>query len=170
MVLSDDTLAVGSDHESSGATGVGGNQSDTTAREAGAVYVFRRTGATWAQEGYLKASNTHTGAHFGSALALSADTLIVGATGEASGTGAQTDTSAPGAGAVYVFQRAGTTWTQGAYLKPDVAHFGARFGGAAALSGSTLAVGSDGEWSSATGINGNQSDTTEQSAGATYVF
>ena len=54
------TLAVASPDESSAATGVNGNQKDDTASGSGAVYVFTRGGAgkPWAQQAYLKASNT----------------------------------------------------------------------------------------------------------------
>src|SRR5262245_26500458 len=72
---------------------------------------------------YLKASNTGTEDYFGWSVVLSADgsTLAVGAIREASATtgigGNQTDNSVLGAGAVYVFTRSGTTWSQQAYLK-----------------------------------------------------
>src|SRR5262245_48237966 len=51
------TLAVGANIESSGSQGVGGNQNDTNAPAAGAVYIFTRSGNTWSQESYIKASN-----------------------------------------------------------------------------------------------------------------
>ena len=180
VALSSDgnTLAVGSDYESSAATGINGNQSDTSAPSAGAVYVFARTGATWTQQAYVKASNTRATAYFGVAVALSSDgnTLAVGSDGESSAAtginGNQSDTSAPSAGAIYVFARTGATWTQQAYVKASNTRATAFFGGAVALSsdGNTLAVGSDGESSAATGINGNQSDTSAMNAGAVYVF
>jgi hypothetical protein len=48
---------------------------------AGAVYVFTRTGATWAQSAKLVGSNTVAGDQFGESLAISSDgaTLAVGA-------------------------------------------------------------------------------------------
>ncbi len=46
------TLAVGAFGEDSAATGVNGNQNDNTAEEAGAVYVFTRSGSTWSQQAY----------------------------------------------------------------------------------------------------------------------
>src|SRR5690606_34393161 len=56
--LSGDTLAVGASSEASAVTGVGGDQADNSASYSGAVYVFKRTDGVWAQEAYLKASNT----------------------------------------------------------------------------------------------------------------
>src|SRR5207244_3955354 len=88
---------------------------------AGQPFVFVRTGTNWTQQAYLKASNTGAGANFGRSVAISGDTVVVGADGESSSTtgvnGDQSDISAPGAGAAYVFVRDGATWTQQAYLK-----------------------------------------------------
>src|SRR5499425_2904855 len=52
------TLAVSAPGEASAAKGVNGDQNDDSIPEAGAVYVFTRTGTTWAQQAYIKASNT----------------------------------------------------------------------------------------------------------------
>src|SRR6266480_1485446 len=52
------TLAVGAPGEASAATGVDGNQADTSAARSGAVYIFARHGISWSQEAYIKASNT----------------------------------------------------------------------------------------------------------------
>jgi hypothetical protein len=180
VALSGDTLAVGAGGEASGATGVNpaGGQADNSAPSAGAVYVFVRTGTTWTQQAYLKASNTGVGDNYGVSVALSGDTLAVGAYGEASGaTGVnppvgQADNSAVGAGAVYVFVRTGTTWTQQAYLKASNTGANDRFGVSIALSEDTLAVGADGEASGATGVNPpvGQADNSAVGAGAVYVF
>ena len=82
------------------------------------------------------------------------------------------DDSAESAGAAYVFTRAGTRWSQQAYIKAWNADPGDFFGHEVALSadGRTLAVGAHGEGSSATGIGGDQSDNSIAGAGAVYVF
>lgn len=174
LALSGDTLAVGTTGESSSATGVNGNQADTGAPVSGAVYIFQRTGSTWAQQAYIKASNTQAGDHFGGSVALSGDTLAVGAPDEDSSAvginGNQADNSMPSAGAVYVFQRNGTTWVQQAYIKASDSEANDEFGGCVALSSGTLAVGAVGEASSATGIDGDQSDGSANHAGAVYIF
>src|SRR6185436_14690346 len=63
VVMSADgmTLAVSAPSEDSAALGVDGIQTDDGAADSGAVYVFVRTGATWRQQAYLKASNTDAG-------------------------------------------------------------------------------------------------------------
>ncbi|HSR10440.1 MAG TPA: cadherin-like beta sandwich domain-containing protein [Thermodesulfobacteriota bacterium] len=174
VALSGDTLAVGAPDEDSSAAGVDGNQGDNSAPSSGAVYVFTRSGANWTQQAYIKASNANAMDYFGSGLALSGDTLAVGAYNESSSAtgvnGNQADNSAAGAGAVYIFARAGTTWAQQAYIKASNANAGDNFGSSMAVSGDTLAVGAPGEASSAGGVNGNQADNSAASSGAVYVF
>jgi hypothetical protein len=172
------TLAVGAIGEASNATGIDGNQADNSTTDAGAVYVFTRAGGSWSQQAYVKASNTGTNDQFGASLALSGDgdTLAVGAIGEASNAtgidGNQADNSANSAGAVYVFTRAGGSWSQQAYVKASNTEAGDQFCLRLALSGdgNTLAVGAIGEDSNATGIGGNQADNSLSIAGAVYVF
>jgi hypothetical protein len=187
--ISDDgnTIAIGAPHESSGAKGINGNQNDTSVYSAGAVYVFTRRGDTVAQQAYIKASNPMPSANFGSTVALSRDgnTLAVAAYYESSAAtginGNQNDRSIPEAGAVYIFTRSGTTWSQQAYIKasntgtPAVGEGfaeGDQFGYSMALSsdGNTLAVGAIGEDSAAMGINGDGADNMASGSGAAYVF
>lgn len=103
------TLAVGAYGEASAATGIGGDQADNSAKEAGAVYVFIRSSSEWLQRAYVKASNSDTDGRFGYSLALSAEgnTLAVGAYFEDSASvdigGDQADNAAPNAGAVYLY-------------------------------------------------------------------
>ena len=59
------TLAVGAITEDSAAQQINGNQSDDAAQSAGAVYVFTRTGRTWAQQAYLKGAHNEAGDLFG---------------------------------------------------------------------------------------------------------
>ncbi|SNT19023.1 FG-GAP repeat-containing protein [Noviherbaspirillum humi] len=173
-----DILAVGAPRESSLATGVNGNQNNSGATFSGAVYVFVRSGSAWSQQAYIKASNTQASDSFGYSVALSSDgsTLAVGANGEDSSStginGDQANNGASDSGAVYVFVRAGSAWSQQAYLKASNTSADARFGDSVALSadGSTLAVGASLENSSATGINGDSSNNTSTYSGAVYVF
>ena len=151
LSLSDDgnTVAVGATSEDSGATGINGNQADNMAQSAGAVYVFARTGASWAQQAYVKASNTRNGHQFGYAVSLSADgnALAVGSYDEGGGArvvdGPQEQTR-NGSGAVYIFARTGATWAQRNYLKPSNVEAGDSFGVSVSLSddGNTLLAGS----------------------------
>jgi hypothetical protein len=181
------TLAVGAPVESSGVTGINGDQDDDSTYGAGAVYVFTADGENWTQQAYVKASNTGLTDSFGNFVALSGDgdTLAVSAYFEGSAAkgvnGNQDDDSIPQAGAVYVFTRDDGTWSQQAYLKAsntgeagrgDALGDGDQFGFSLTLSddGDTLAVSAITEDSGAPGINGDQSDNSEASAGAVYLF
>ena len=181
------TLAVGAPYESSGAKGVNGDQSDNSVYSSGAVYIFVQKNGAWSQQAYIKASNPGLSYRFGHVVSLSQDgnTLAVSAHFEASATkginGDQNDKSIPQAGAVYVFARTGATWSQQAYIKAsntgekaigNTPAKGDQFGFSIGLSadGNTLAVGAISEDSAAKGINGNQDDNSQMSAGAVYVF
>jgi len=173
-----DTLAVGAFRESSGATGINGDQIDNSANFSGAAYLFRHDGVDWQQQAYIKASNTIGGETFGLDLDLSGNgnMLIVGAYREkslATGIGGdQNDSTATEAGAAYLFQFDGTDWFQQSYLKASNTELFDKFGLSVAVSGdgNTVAVGSSGEDSNATGINGDQSDNTAPDSGAVYVY
>ena len=80
-----------------------------------------------------------------------------------------------GKGAMYVFTRSGTTWSQQARLQASIAERGDSFGVAISLSndGNTLAVGSHDEDCLATGVNPKACDNdqpSDTSAGAAVVF
>jgi len=174
VTVSGDMVVVGAFIEDSNATGVNGNQADNSMFNSGAAYVFVRNGASWSQEAYLKASNTGWAAYFGYPVALSGNTLVVGAYGERSGAtgvnGNQADWSAPSAGAAYVFVRDGSTWLQQAYLKASNTGTNDWFGYGLSISGDTVVAGAPNEASGSAGVNGNQANNLLSSSGAAYVF
>ena len=182
------TMAVSAPWERSAATGVNGDQNDDSLPQAGAVYVFTRSGGSWSQQAYVKASNTgrHAanegdlladGDQFGFSLALSGDgsTMAVGATTEDSAAkginGNQADDSAQSAGAVYVFARTGNTWTQQVYVKGSNTEAADLFGYDVSLShdGNTLAAAGYDEDGPGRGVNVDQGNGVNGS-GAIYVF
>ncbi|WP_206212380.1 FG-GAP repeat protein, partial [Wenzhouxiangella sp. XN79A] len=174
VAVSGDTVVVGAFREDSSATGVDGDQASNAALEAGAAYVFVRAGTSWSQQAYLKASNTGAGDRFGESVAVSGDTVVVGARNEDSDAtgvdGDQASNAAPEAGAAYVFVRAGTGWSQQAYLKASSTDAFDQFGFSVAISGDTVVVGAPDEDSDATGVDGDQASNAAISAGAAYVF
>jgi len=78
--------------------------------------VFARNGGTWTQQAYLKASNTAAGDEFGTSVAISGDTVLVGAEAEPSAAigvnGNQNDDSAGAAGAACLFARNAVGWSR----------------------------------------------------------
>ncbi len=184
------TMAASAYFESSSSTGINSIQDDKIP-QAGAVYVFTRTGTIWSQQAYIKASNTGRpadpadpndwgdGDQFGHSVTLNGDgnTLAVGAPAEDSrsssinNTQFEKDDSANSSGAVYVFSRTGTTWTQQAYIKGANTDGGDLFGYVVGLStdGNTLATcayDEDGSGKTANAIPDNLRGGT----GAAYVF
>jgi hypothetical protein len=89
---------------------VDGDQSDNSEPRSGAAYLFKRTGTTWSQLAYLKASNTEIDDRFGSRVAISDQIVLIGAPEEDSHAavvdGDQGDNSHLDAGAAYVFDLA----------------------------------------------------------------
>ncbi|MBL9114249.1 MAG: FG-GAP repeat protein [Verrucomicrobiaceae bacterium] len=156
-----DTLVVGSPFEDGSGTGVNPLQNEASL-DSGAAYVYVRSGSSWVLQAYLKASNTGAEDHFGSSVAVYRNFIVVGAPDEDGNGASQSNNSNAAAGAVYVFARNGTTWTQQAYLKSSTAEAGAGFGHSVAVSESAgddfIAVGA---W---------LDDTEGTDAGAAYVF
>ena len=116
----------------------------------GSVFVFVESGGSWEQEARLRAQDGAPLDAFGSSVALSGDTLAIGAP--------WTDDTAVAAGSVYVFVRAGTVWAEQAELQASDVAQGDLFGSSVAIEGDTLVVGVMNE------------DDGGMSAGAAYVF
>ncbi|WP_132000263.1 FG-GAP repeat protein, partial [Dokdonella fugitiva] len=126
---------------------VGANGEDGAGTDAGAAYVFVRSGASWEQQAKLMAVDAETNDQFGLSVALDGDTALVGAYGESAF-----------AGAAYVFVRSGGGWSEQAKLVAGDAQSGDQFGWSVALDGDTALVGANGE------------DERGTDAGAAYVF
>ncbi len=97
----------------------------------GAAYVFTRSNGTWSQQQKLVPNVGSSNDGFGDSVAVDGDTIAVGASGVTVGEHTLQ-------GAVYVFTRAGTSWSQQQQLTiPDGAE-GDRFGVAVAVQGTTV--------------------------------
>ena len=172
------TLAVGATSEDSNATGVNGDQNNNFFSSSGAVYIFTRTGSTWSQQAYIKASNTNTSDEFGNTLSFSGDgnILAISAFFESSCAtginGDQTDNNCFLSGAVYIFTRTGSIWSQQAYINASNTEFGDIFASVKlSNNGDTLAVVALSEDSCATGINGNQNNNDCGASGCcVYIY
>lgn len=169
--ISGDTIAVSAWSNDSNAGGIDPSDANNDASGSGAVYIYTRSGTSWTKQVMIKASNPEKNDNFGrSSLAIDGNTLVVGAYKEDSNGTSQADNSATSAGAAYVFVRSGSTWSQQAYLKAAHPQIGALFGHSVAIEGDTIVIGADGESSSATGVNGDQTKTDAPKAGAAFVF
>ena len=119
---------------------------------SGGAHVFRRSGAIWSEEAVLAASTPGHMELYGSALAVSGDTVVVGAPG-------LPYPIADTTGAAYVLVRSGSQWTEQAVLRASDGVLGDVFGASVAIDGDTILVGApyDGH---AAGV----------AAGSAYVF
>ena len=139
---------------------VGANFEDEKGGNAGAAYIFQRDNDSpdnWGQVKKLTASDGTSGDRFGTSVAISGDTAVVGAIFEDGGAGNPILT----AGAAYVFQRDedGTdNWGEVKKLTASNAGAEDRFGISVAINGDTAVVGAHFE------------DTGGSDAGAAYVF
>lgn len=112
---------------------IGAPGADQSGTESGIVYVFTRSGTSWQQQALLVAEQGTAGDGFGTSVAISGDTIVVGAP--------RGGDNGVASGAVYVFVHSGTAWRQQAKLTAGDGAAGDRFGFDAALDGDTLVVG-----------------------------
>ena len=118
-------VAVDGDTALIGAPGRGGT---------GVAYAFKRTGSLWAREGVLVGADADPGDEAGGSVALDGDVAVFGAKGDSD--------VEPQAGAAYVFERVGTTWTEEVKLTDATPGVGDEFGTDVALKSTRIVVGS----------------------------
>jgi ketosteroid isomerase-like protein len=175
VAISRNTLVVGSPSEGSASPGIDGDERDNSLRDAGAAYVFDRSGSTWTQSAYIKASSPGDPDRFGGAVAIDGDLLVVGARGEQSLDpgidGDQDDDTSIFVGAVYAFARDGMgIWEQIAYVKASNADQSDEFGAALDVDGDRVIVGAWSEDSDAVGVDGDGDNDNLPGSGAAYLF
>ncbi len=117
----------------------------------GAAFVFVHDGMTWNQQAKLVATNGSADDEFGKAVAISGDSVLVGAS--------YSDTTGATTGSAYVFTRTGTTWTQQTELTASDGAALDFFGSSVSLSADTALIGA------------YEHDLAgQENAGAAYVF
>ena len=110
---------------------VGAPGNDEAGADAGAAYVFLRTGSSWTQEAKLLGTAANDAA--GTSVSMTDTTAIVGAPQNANG--------ATGNGAALVFVRTGTTWSLEDTLTASDGAAGHGFGQSVTVSGDLAAAG-----------------------------
>jgi len=165
-----ETIVVGSPYEQSETTGINTSDGSDNTGTSGAAYVFVRENGNWVQQAYLKAQYSNPNLEFGKSVAISGNTIIIGAPGDNramvgvnSTFGVEEESNS---GAAYVYTRIGDTWMQQADLKPSNTYIGSHFGNSVAIDNDTIIVGSYGEHSDGT----SQNNDSLTNAGAAYVF
>lgn len=171
IAWSGDTLVTSAHLEDSNSTVINAGQANNSASNSGAAYVFRRSGAVWSQEAYLKAPNAGAGDAFGVRFGLSGNTLVIGAPLEdSSSISSLADNSLVDSGIAYIFTRSGATWSFDEAIKSSNIGAGDRFGNEVDHDGAHIAVAAIREAGDGEGIGGNPLDNSLTNAGAVYVF
>ena len=129
---------------------VGAHGDDTRAMDAGAAHVFVWSGSAWSHQATLTASDGTARDYFGWDVAVSGDTIVIGARRD--------DARGTDYGSAYVFARTGTTWTEQQKLYPSDGAATDRFGWSVDVEGTTLLVGAV------------THDGPAMDSGAAYVF
>lgn len=111
---------------------IGSSGDDEKGLNAGAAYVFVRSGGTWVLQQKLVAADGAEADLFGSSVAVAGDTVIVGAP--------LRDGVGSDAGVVYVFVRSGGVWTQQQVLASGDGSQDDYFGYDVALDGETALI------------------------------
>ena len=129
---------------------VGASRDDDAGTSSGSAYVFIRSAGVWSEQAKLIASDAAGGDFFGGSVAISGESVVVGAFND--------DDTASDSGSAYVFQRSGTTWSQEAKLTASDAALSDFFGFSVAISGDTAVVGA------------HLDDDAGGDSGSAYVF
>lgn len=130
---------------------VGAVFDDDLGEDSGSAYIFERASdGTWSQQAKLLAPEGQAGDWFGSAVAISNDTAIVGVPNAIE--------NGVASGSVHVFIRSGAEWIHQAKLVPSVGAADDQFGYAIAVAGDVVVVGAPAD------------DEVATDAGGAYIF
>jgi len=160
LAATDDLIVVGAPGDASVEHHVlvDGDAEDRSAPGRGAVHVYRREGATFVHEAYLKPTIPMTGVQFGWSVAVHGRTVVIGAPGAYLRAEEDPDPlpgeTVRGTGAAWVFEDPGDGWRMTAILAPPRDVASSQFGQSVAVEGDTILVG----------------DHTADSRGAVHVF
>jgi hypothetical protein len=127
VAIDGDTIVVGADYDDVGAN-----------IEQGSAYIFTRSGTTWTQQAQLTTIGDSAYTYFGKSVAVSGNTVIVGAYWDDVGANINQ-------GSAYIFTRSGNIWAMQAQLfAADGTAFDI-FGYSVSISGETAIVGAPGD-------------------------
>lgn len=122
---------------------------DEAGSNAGALYVFHRSGNSWLFEDKITAPDAAEDDELGTSLAIHGNYIIAGARNDDAGTSS---------GCAYVFLRSGTVWNMQQKLTATDAAAGDEFGNSVAINGEYVIIGSPFD------------NTTLTDTGSAYVF
>jgi len=129
---------------------VGSHRDDAIGSDSGSVYVLYNDGSGWDEVQKLVGIGIGSNDGFGDAVAISGDTIVVGAPGD--------DDVGTNSGAAYVFTNVGGVWTQtGKLIAPPVVG-GDNYASAVDVDGDIMV------------ISASLTDTAGSNSGAAYIY
>ncbi len=129
---------------------VGAYQDDDNGSNSGSAYVYARSGGVWTEQQKLTASDGAAGDDFGYSVAISSDTLVVGAY--------QDDDNGSRSGSAYVYVRDAGVWAEQQKLTASDGFLFDQFGSSVAISGDSIVIGAD------------EDDDNGSDSGSAYVY
>ncbi|MBN2293997.1 MAG: hypothetical protein JXM70_16340 [Pirellulales bacterium] len=129
---------------------IGADYDDDNGLNSGSVYIFEDAGLGWTQTAKLTAIDGEREDYFGRGVSISGNIAIVGAYRD--------DDNGSDSGSAYIFEYAGSGWTQVAKLMGDDTVAGDYFGFSVSISGTVAVVGAQ------------HDDDHGNSSGSAYIF
>ena len=126
-------------------------EDNSKGNNAGAAYVYVRSGSVWTLQQKLIASDGAAGDLFGFSVAIDGDSALIGAESDATNLG-------QGTGSAYLFTRTGGVWTEQQRLQASDGALNDGFGYSLSLNGETAVISSVAD------------DDGGQQAGSAYIF
>lgn len=131
---------------------VGSSLDDDKGTDSGSVYVYYFTGTSWKQHAKLTANDGSQGDNFGYSVAISGNTIVVGAPFDDNKSGVD-------AGAIYIFEKDSTNkWIQKNKLTPSDVKAYDNFGFSVDIDGNYIVAGA------------YLSDASGSESGSAYIF
>ena len=128
----------------------GAPEDDAAANRSGSAYVFKWETDSWVQHSKIVPADAQSGAQFGNAVAMAGNYLLIGAFRDKEH-GNQ-------AGAAYLWERFGDTWSFQTKLTPNTPQANSEFGYSVAINGDYAVIGA------------HRYEHSGENIGAAYVF
>ncbi len=129
---------------------IGVENDDDLGSNAGAAYIFQRSGREWVEVAKLTASDGEASDQFSTPVAINGDTVLIGALYD--------DDLGTDSGAAYIFQRRGREWVEVAKLTASDGEASDQFGFSVSISRDTAVIGA------------RYDDDLGTDSGAAYIF
>ncbi len=171
LSLENGTLVVGMRWEDTGVGGINQTQTGQEIPNSGAVYVYVKVDNEWTLQAHIKSEVPAEWEQFGTDVAISGNTLVIGAIGHPNSVPENTlNGFVYDAGSAYVYERTDDVWSFVTKLTAPYPTGGDRYGNTVAIDENIIAIGAYKEDSDAQGLNGNQDSNIGPDSGAVFIY